>query len=62
VPLRGRSGPGDVTTGGEAGEWLSLSGRAAGAGSSVVELVGQGMVEHEHGDRFGVDGKRLSSA
>ena len=37
-------------------ERLRLSGRAAGPASSVVELVGQGLVEHEHGDWFGLGG------
>ena len=34
-------------------EWLSLSGEAS---SSVVEVVGQRRVEHEHGDWFGLGG------
>ena len=40
----------------EVAERLRLSGRAAGPASSVVELVGQGRVEHEHGDWFGLGG------
>ncbi len=40
----------------EVAEWLSLSGRTAGADVSVVELVGQGLVEHELWDWFGLGG------
>ncbi len=32
----------------EVAEWLSLSDRAAGPAPSVVELVGQRLVEYEH--------------
>ena len=37
-------------------ERLRLSGRAAGPAPSVVELVGQRLIEHEHGDWFGLGG------
>ena len=37
-------------------KWLRLSGRAAGPASSVVVLVGQGLVEHELWDWFGLGG------
>ena len=37
-------------------EWLSLSGRTAGADVSVVELVGQRLIEHELWDWFGLGG------
>ena len=37
-------------------EWLSLSGRTAGGGPSVVELVRQRLVEHEVWYRLGVGG------
>ena len=37
-------------------ERLRLSGRAAGPAPAVVVLVGQGLVEHEHGDWFGLGG------
>ena len=37
----------------EVAEWLSLAGEAS---PSVVELVGQRRVEHEHGDWFGLGG------
>ena len=35
-------------------KWLRLSGRAAGPAPSVVVLVGQGRVEHEVRDWFGL--------
>ena len=37
-------------------KWLRLSGRAAGPAPSVVVLVGQGRVEHEVRDWFGLGG------
>ena len=37
-------------------KWLSLSGRTAGADVSVVELVGQRLIEHELWDWFGLGG------
>ena len=43
-------------------EWLSLSGQTAGGGPSVVELVGQRLVEAEFWDRLGlggIDGRSL---
>ena len=40
----------------EVAKWLSLSGRTAGADVSVVELVGQRLIEHELWDWFGLGG------
>ena len=40
----------------EVAEWLSLSGQTAGGGPSVVELVGQRLVEHEVRDGLRLGG------
>ena len=37
-------------------EWLRLSGGVAWGKASVAEIVGRRLVEHEHGDWFGLGG------
>ena len=43
-------------------KWLRLPGRTAGGSSSVVELVGERLIEHEVRYGLGLGVKRLSCA